>query len=84
MGCEGEGGAGSRSADVHDPLVADVPDQVLGWVRSVFASCNARTTQQLSMSPNAPEESFDLTWGGARVSGRIEVALRPPAAGARV
>jgi hypothetical protein len=47
---------------VHNRWVTDLPDQILSWVRSVFAACNARTTEKLSMSPNAPEESLDLTW----------------------
>jgi hypothetical protein len=48
--------------DVHNRWVTDLPDQIVSWVRSVFAACNTRTTEKLSMSPNAPEESLDLTW----------------------
>jgi hypothetical protein len=48
--------------EVQNQCVVDLPDQVLSWVRSVFAACNARTTEKLSLSPNAPEESLDLTW----------------------
>ena len=42
--------------------VTDLPDDALSWIRSVLAACNARTTEKLSMNPNAPEESLDLTW----------------------
>jgi hypothetical protein len=39
-----------------------IPSDVIEWVRSVFAGCNARVTEKLSMCPNTPEESLDLTW----------------------
>jgi hypothetical protein len=42
--------------------VTDLPDDVIEHLRSVFAACNARTSEKLSMNPNAPEESLDLTW----------------------
>src|SRR4051794_25668942 len=40
----------------------EIPEDVIEWLRSVFASCNTRVTEKLSMNPNAPEESLDLTW----------------------
>ncbi len=40
----------------------EIPADVTEWLRSVFAGCNARITEKLSMCPNAPEESLDLTW----------------------
>lgn len=39
-----------------------IPDDVMQWLRSVFTQCNERVTEKLVRSPNAPEESFDLTW----------------------
>jgi len=43
-------------------VVNEIPADVTEWLRSVFAGCNARITEKLSMCPNAPEESLDLTW----------------------
>jgi hypothetical protein len=40
----------------------DLPDDVVERVRSIFASCNKRAAAKMSRNPNAPEESFDLTW----------------------
>ncbi len=40
----------------------NLPEDVIAHIRSIFAACNVRTTEKLSMNPNAPEESFDLTW----------------------
>lgn len=42
--------------------MAELPDDVIEHLRSIFAACNGRTTDKLSRNPNAPEESFDLTW----------------------
>jgi hypothetical protein len=42
--------------------VNEIPADVTEWLRSVFAGCNGRITEKLSMCPNAPEESLDLTW----------------------
>jgi hypothetical protein len=42
--------------------VTVIPDDVMQWLRSVFMECNARVTEKLVRNPNAPEESFDLTW----------------------
>jgi hypothetical protein len=41
---------------------AHIPADVSDWVRLVFARCNERITGKLGRNPNAPEESFDLTW----------------------
>jgi hypothetical protein len=40
----------------------DLPDEVVTWVRDVFAACNARVTEKLARNPNTPEESLDQTW----------------------
>ena len=40
----------------------DLPLDLIEWIRSVFARCNSRVTEKLSMSPNVAEESLDLTW----------------------
>lgn len=42
--------------------MTEIPTDVVDWVRLVFAECNARVTEKLARNPNAPEESFDLTW----------------------
>jgi hypothetical protein len=42
--------------------VTDIPEDVLDWIRSVFTECNVRVTDKLGRNPNAPEESFDLSW----------------------
>jgi hypothetical protein len=42
--------------------MVDLPGDVHDWVRSVFEECNERVTEKLSNSPNAPEESLDLSW----------------------
>ncbi len=42
--------------------MTEVPQDVLVWVKGVFAECNRRVTDRLDRNPNAPEESFDLTW----------------------
>jgi hypothetical protein len=42
--------------------VTEIPQDVLAWVQEVFAECNRRVTDRLDRNPNAPEESFDLTW----------------------
>lgn len=39
-----------------------LPDDVKSWVRTVFDQCNSRVTAKLTNIPNAPEETFDLTW----------------------
>jgi hypothetical protein len=39
-----------------------LPGVVTDWLRNVFAACNRRITDKLCNNPNAPEESFDLTW----------------------
>ncbi len=36
--------------------------EVVSWLRQLFAECNARITEKLSLGPNLPEESLDLTW----------------------
>ena len=43
-------------------LLPDIPTEVEHWLRAVFAECNARITAKLSLNPNAPEQTFDLTW----------------------
>jgi hypothetical protein len=42
--------------------MADIPTEILDWFRALFAECNARITEKLSLHPNLPEESLDLTW----------------------
>lgn len=42
--------------------MVELPKGVIEWVRSTFSACNRRITEKLCMSPNSPEESFDLTW----------------------
>lgn len=42
--------------------MADIPTEILDWFRALFAECNARITEKLSLNPNLPEESLDLTW----------------------
>jgi hypothetical protein len=42
--------------------VTEIPASVVDWLRSVFADCNRRITEKLSMSPNIAEESLDMTW----------------------
>ncbi len=39
-----------------------VPQAIITWLRDIFRGCNERITEKLSNNPNAPEESFDLTW----------------------
>jgi hypothetical protein len=40
----------------------DLPEDVIERLALIFTACNARTTDKLSRNPNAPEQSFDLTW----------------------
>jgi hypothetical protein len=42
--------------------LTEIPADVVDWLHSVFESCNERVTEKRSMSPNAAEESLDLTW----------------------
>lgn len=42
--------------------MTSIPPEILAWFRQVFAACNARITEKLSLNPNLPEESLDLTW----------------------
>jgi hypothetical protein len=39
-----------------------LPKSVTGWLRDIFSKCNQRITDKLCNNPNAPEETFDLTW----------------------
>lgn len=39
-----------------------IPNDVIKWLRDVFAACNARITEKLSANPNISEESLDQTW----------------------
>lgn len=41
---------------------SSLPRDVTDWLRGVFGRCNRRITSKLCNNPNAPEESFDLTW----------------------
>jgi hypothetical protein len=43
-------------------MIDNIPQDVLDWLRTVFAECNKRITEKLSANPNIPEESLDLTW----------------------
>src|SRR4051812_11146131 len=40
----------------------DIPEDVIAWLRGVFAACNGRITAKLSSNPNISEESLDQTW----------------------
>lgn len=40
----------------------DIPAEVISWLREVFKACNERISAKLSLGPNLPEETFDLTW----------------------
>lgn len=40
----------------------DIPAEVTSWLREVFASCNERISMKMTLGPNFPEETFDLTW----------------------
>ena len=42
--------------------MSEIPSDVLQWFRELFAECNTRITEKLSLNPNMPEESLDLTW----------------------
>jgi hypothetical protein len=42
--------------------MTEIPQDVLSWVREVFAGCNRSVTGRLDRNPNAPEQSFDLAW----------------------
>ncbi len=46
----------------EEVTVNEIPEDVVSWVRDIFAECNRRITDRLDRNPNAPEESFDLTW----------------------
>ena len=39
-----------------------IPEDVLRWIRQVFADGNTRVTEKLIRNPNLPEESLDLSW----------------------
>jgi hypothetical protein len=39
-----------------------IPEDVLRWIRQVFAGGNTRVTEKLIRNPNLPEESLDLSW----------------------
>lgn len=39
-----------------------IPADAITYVRDVFAECNSRVTEKLSMAPNVQEESLDLSW----------------------
>jgi hypothetical protein len=41
---------------------SDLPNDVRDWLYGVFRQCNQRITGKLSNQPNAPEQSFDMTW----------------------
>jgi hypothetical protein len=40
----------------------ELPEDVLSWFRDVFAACNKRVTRKVSLVPNAPEPSLDMTF----------------------
>jgi hypothetical protein len=42
--------------------MSEIPADILSWFRALFAECNERITEKLSLNPNLPEESLDLTW----------------------
>jgi len=42
--------------------MAEIPGDVLSWIRRLFAEGNARITEKLNRNPNLPEGSLDLTW----------------------
>src|SRR5690348_12734159 len=42
--------------------MTQVPTEILDWFRALFRECNERITEKLSLNPNLPEESLDLTW----------------------
>jgi hypothetical protein len=39
-----------------------IPSAVRSWLHDVFRGCNERITAKLCNQPNAPEQTFDLTW----------------------
>jgi hypothetical protein len=41
---------------------AGVPQDVIEWVRGVFAKCNSRVTEKIAMAPNVAEPSLDMSW----------------------
>src|SRR3954452_17592083 len=42
--------------------MTDLPSDVVEKVRAIFAACNVRRTELLSMNPNTQEEWLDHTW----------------------
>lgn len=40
----------------------EIPEDVIGWVHSVFFDCNKRLSEKLSNNPNTPETSLDVTF----------------------
>jgi hypothetical protein len=42
--------------------MAELPSDVIEKVRAIFAACNLRSTEMLSMNPNTQEEWLDHTW----------------------
>jgi hypothetical protein len=42
--------------------MAEIPADVVDWLRLVFADCNARVTSKITRNPNTPEESLDSAW----------------------
>lgn len=52
----------TRTIAAEPAAGAALPNEVTDWLRNVFSTCNRRITDKLCNNPNAPEESFDLTW----------------------
>jgi hypothetical protein len=57
-------GAGTLRTPMTEAPEEDsrIPEDVLEWIRQVFANGNTRVTEKLIRNPNLPEESLDLTW----------------------
>ena len=51
-----------RQAVAHPSSSVPVPNDVHQHVRTLFGTCNARTSEKLTNAPNIPEQSLDLTW----------------------
>jgi hypothetical protein len=51
-----------RAGDAPSAPWKAIPPEVIEWARAVFAGCNQRTTETLSMSPNTSEATLDQTW----------------------
>lgn len=50
------------ASDVLSAPWGAIPPEVIDWARAVFAGCNRRTTETLSMSPNTSEATLDQAW----------------------